>query len=52
MNLEEGKEYSVQLIICPQTDTNEYCVDEIIRDALYEHGVIVEQSFDYEEIAK
>ena len=50
MNLDEGKEYSVQLIICPNNNISEYDVDEIIRDALYERGIEVIQSFDFEEV--
>lgn len=50
MNLERGKEYSVQLIICSKNNISEYDVDEIIRDALYDRGIEVIQSFDFEEI--
>lgn len=50
MNLDEGKEYSVQLVICPKNPTNEYIVDEIIRDALFECGIEVIQSYDFEEM--
>lgn len=50
MNLDKGKEYSVQLIICPKNNISEYDVDEIIRNALYERGIEVVQSFDFEEV--